>query len=133
LELLATTGPFSLSKLSYFLYSCNLLSQETQSFLFSNAIPLLISQSKDPFIIVSGINSVFLIDDHAYRIVALYRIWDRYPRIWPKFRSVLGETMQKWKLASIKDTNIENALSWAIRFSYICNILENVLITTKKI
>jgi hypothetical protein len=121
LELLATSRPHSLSKLSFFLHSCNNYTQETQSFVFSHIIPLLVSVSKDPFIVMSSINSVFLLDDHGNRIAAMYRIWNTYPRIWPKFRSLLGSTLQKYKLAAVKENQIETALTGAIRFQNIFN------------
>jgi hypothetical protein len=115
LYLLATSQPYSLAKFSFLLYSCNRLSQDIHSFLFVNIIPTIISKSKDPFMVMSGINSVFLLEDTSSRILSMYYIWNGYPRIWPKLRSILGETMQKWKLALIKDSKVEGALSWAIR------------------
>lgn len=118
LELFAGYKSFCLARLSFLLYSCNQLSEDTQAYLFTHVIPLLISTSKDPFVVMSGINSIFLLQENSSRILAMYNIWNIYPRVWPKLRSILGETLHKWKLELIKDPKIEAVLSWAIRFLY---------------
>ena len=100
----------TVSAFAFLIHAINQGDAPTKLFLVTKVAPLF-TRSKDPFLIAAILKTITSLGNAALKSLALYHLWTEYPRCWIKLRAQLGDVLQRWRVAQVKDSSIEMVFS----------------------